>query len=175
MLIREATVADAAGIARVHVESWRTTYPGIVPDEILAQLSIPARTERWEKTLSNLAAPSFTFVAVDDGGEVIGFAGGGPAQDGDPDYPGELHAIYLLKPHQGQGIGRLLFQAVAARLAERGFGAMKLWALEANHPARRAYEALGGVLLEGSKPFAIGGASLTEVAYGWRNITKRME
>jgi hypothetical protein len=34
MSIRPATAADAAVIAKVHADSWRTTYPGIVPDEL---------------------------------------------------------------------------------------------------------------------------------------------
>ena len=39
MHIREATLDDVPGIARVHVDTWRTTYPGIVPAEHLAGLS----------------------------------------------------------------------------------------------------------------------------------------
>ena len=38
-LIRPATLEDAPAIARVHVDTWRTTYAGIVPDEHLAKLS----------------------------------------------------------------------------------------------------------------------------------------
>jgi hypothetical protein len=38
--IRIATAADAAAIAITHVESWRETYTGIVPDHVLAGLSI---------------------------------------------------------------------------------------------------------------------------------------
>jgi hypothetical protein len=30
--IREATVADADGIARVHVDTWRSAYCGLIPD-----------------------------------------------------------------------------------------------------------------------------------------------
>jgi hypothetical protein len=36
--IRAATPDDAVAIAHVHVESWRTTYEGIVPGEYLAGL-----------------------------------------------------------------------------------------------------------------------------------------
>ncbi|WP_306428702.1 hypothetical protein [Robertmurraya siralis] len=39
MIIREATLSDAEGIAKVHVDSWRTTYKGIVSDVFLEQLS----------------------------------------------------------------------------------------------------------------------------------------
>ena len=45
-LIREAAVNDATAIAQVQVESWRTTYAGIVPDAFLASLSVETRAER---------------------------------------------------------------------------------------------------------------------------------
>jgi hypothetical protein len=46
-LIRPAHLDDAPGIARVHVDSWRTTYKGVIPDTILANLSYEARTQQW--------------------------------------------------------------------------------------------------------------------------------
>ena len=45
MLIREASPTDAAAIARVHVDSWRTTYAGIVPADYLANLSYTRREQ----------------------------------------------------------------------------------------------------------------------------------
>lgn len=36
VIIRPARPGDENRIARVHVESWRSTYKGIVPDEVLA-------------------------------------------------------------------------------------------------------------------------------------------
>lgn len=36
VIIRLARPGDENEIARVHVESWRSTYKGIVPDEVLA-------------------------------------------------------------------------------------------------------------------------------------------
>ena len=41
--VREAVPADARAIARVHVDSWRTTYRDIVPDSVLSQLSYEER------------------------------------------------------------------------------------------------------------------------------------
>ena len=35
MKIRKAIVEDATGIGTVHVDSWRTTYKDIIPDEFL--------------------------------------------------------------------------------------------------------------------------------------------
>ena len=43
MIIRLADVKDAKGIARVQVESWHTTYPGIVPKSYLDSLDVKKR------------------------------------------------------------------------------------------------------------------------------------
>jgi hypothetical protein len=49
MYIREATMTDVAAIARVHVESWRTTYKGLLPDDYLANLTYEQREPRWRE------------------------------------------------------------------------------------------------------------------------------
>jgi hypothetical protein len=42
MIIRRAELNDVVGIAKVHVDSWKTTYKDIVPDEFLIKLSYEA-------------------------------------------------------------------------------------------------------------------------------------
>lgn len=39
MQFRQATSQDAKRIAKVHVDSWRTTYQGIIPDSYLDGLT----------------------------------------------------------------------------------------------------------------------------------------
>ncbi len=46
---------------------------------------------------------------------------------------------------------------------------MVLWVLAENSDARRFYEALGGHIA-GEQQVTIGGASLSEVAYGWDDL-----
>ena len=157
-------------MARVHVDTWRTSYAGIVPDEHLAGLSYRDREAVWVQILTRHQPPQCNFVAEKVGGEIVGFADGGPEREGDPVYRGELYAIYLLREHQHRGIGRLLASAVARGLLAAGFDSMLLWVLEENRPARRFYESLGGVQV-GRKAIAIGGADLVEVSYGWKDIT----
>jgi hypothetical protein len=41
--VRRAVSGDAASIARVHVESWRSTYAGIVPEAYLRSLDVDLR------------------------------------------------------------------------------------------------------------------------------------
>ena len=120
MSVRAATVADAPAIAGIHVETWRTAYRGLVPGNFLASLSTEARERFWTRTLGAEGGAEFVFVAADDAGWVVGFASGGPARSGDPDYRGELYTLYVLREHQGRGHGRRLLAAVAERLAEAG-------------------------------------------------------
>jgi GNAT superfamily N-acetyltransferase len=166
--VRAAGPGDAAGIASVHVDSWRTTYRGLVPDEHLAGLSYARGAAQWGARLGEPAGGTFVYVAEDATGAIVGFAAGGPASDAVAGYDGELHSIYLLAAAQGHGLGRRLVAAVARRLAEQGMGSMLVWVL-AGSPARQFYEALGGHPIA-EQPIAIGGAPLREVAYGWPDL-----
>jgi ribosomal protein S18 acetylase RimI-like enzyme len=167
--IRKAVPADAAGIARAHIDSWRTTYKGLIADAVLQGLSCERRTERWRQDLSDPQNTDFAFVAESEAGEILGFVSAGPERSGDPDYRGEVMAIYLVQPAQGQGIGRRLMQAAAAELLERGYSSMLLWVLRDNTPSRKFYEALGGTSLR-EQTIEIGGREYLEVAYGWRDL-----
>src|SRR3954471_4189823 len=51
LAIREATLGDASAIARIHVETWRSAYRGIIPAAHLDSLSVEQRTRGWEQNL----------------------------------------------------------------------------------------------------------------------------
>ena len=93
MRIRRANLADAAAIARIQVDTWRTTYPGIVPAEYLANLSYRDGGSWWETVLSKDRPAARILVAQNHVGEVIGFAGGGRERQGNPTYMAELYFI----------------------------------------------------------------------------------
>jgi GNAT superfamily N-acetyltransferase len=171
--IRTATVQDAAAIAKVHVESWRTTYKGIVPDDFLARLSSAQREQFWRRAVLDSCSRTVIAVAEEESRGVVGFASGGPERSGDPVYTGELYAIYLLAQHQRRGAGRLLATALVRQLLQDGITALLLWVL-AENPARQFYERLGGQPVY-AKTVTIGGAPLVEVAYGWRDVHTLLE
>ena len=166
--IRDANVPDATAIAKVHVDSWRTTYTGLVPDDYLSQLSSEQREQTWRDILSTHGAAEFLFVAEAQAGNVIGFTSGGPERSGNTVYKGELYAIYLLEEYQRKGIGRQLAQAIAKRLVQEGLHSLLVWVL-ADNPSKDFYSALGGQRVY-EQEVTIGGARLVEVAYGWRNF-----
>ena len=169
VIIREATIEDAPAMARVHVDTWRTTYPGIVPDDVLAGLSYARSEKIWADILATGGEPQFNYVAEADGGEVVGIASGGPERADTAGYDGELYGVYVLKVAQGKGLGRKLTETVGRQLRERGFESMLVWVLKDNHPARGFYERLGGVYVT-EKEIVIRRATLLEVAYGWPDV-----
>jgi GNAT superfamily N-acetyltransferase len=167
MHIRTATTADVSAIARVHVESWRTTYKGLVPDDYLASLAYKHRELLWREVLSRPGGQGLVYVAEDAPGDIVGFASGGPERSGDPVYTGELYAIYLLESWQRRGLGRQLTVAVVSQLIQLGFTSLLIWVL-AENPSRRFYEALGGHQVR-EKLGTTAGVQRLEVAYGWRD------
>ena len=94
---------------------------------------------------------------------------GGPERSGATDYHGEPYAIYLLEEYQRRAIGRQLTGVVGSRLVGSGMRSMLTWVLADNTPAHHFYEALGGQFVR-EQDITIGGTSLVEVAYGWKDI-----
>lgn len=170
MRIREAKVTDAGSIARVHIDTWRSAYAGIVPAAYLERLSYQARETSWVDILTAHQPSTGNWVAATDAGQVVGFAGSGPERDGNPTYRGELYAIYLFPAYQRRGVGRRLVAAVAQHLIQEGFPSMLVWVLQDNHPGCRFYASLGGEKV-GQQSIAIGGVDLVEVSYGWKDIS----
>jgi ribosomal protein S18 acetylase RimI-like enzyme len=168
VLIRTATVADAAGIGRVHAESWRTTYRGIVPDEYLDAIDVGEWSERQRRNMVEAPDDQVSLVGEIEG-EIVAWAVAGPNRGPRPDHAGELYAIYLLPEHQRQGVGIRLTVAAAGRLREVGIGSMVVWVLARNHQARAFYEALGATYYR-EREVEVGGARLSEVSYGWSDL-----
>jgi ribosomal protein S18 acetylase RimI-like enzyme len=166
--IRDAQPDDVPGLARVHVDCWRTTYRGIVPDDYLAKLNYDDSESRWRRILGDAGSTSLVYVALDDNETVIGFVSGGPARPESYGFTGEVYAIYLLKEFQRSGIGGAMLSAATRSLAGHGFDSLLIWVLTEN-PSCRFYESMGGVLVA-EKKVLIGGTELDEVGYGWRDI-----
>lgn len=162
--IRVAEVRDAAAIAHVHVQSWLTTYEGIVPRTYLATLDETERVLLWQEWLTREIS---VFVAEHEG-RVVGFAAGGSIREPLQNYDSELYSLYLLKEAQGHGTGKDLLSQVVEALVQKGRRKMLVWVLEDN-PAVRFYKKAGAQPVM-SKDIEIGGIQLPELALGWLDL-----
>lgn len=170
--IREATPHDGDVIARIHVETWRSTYAGILPDAYLVSMDLARQRRLWRQSLQGGGRGHHShhaIVAEQAGGEIVGFASCGPARrealPRNSPYDGEVYTLYVALDHQSQGHGKHLLEACFGTLRDQDKTAVIVWVLAAN-PARFFYEAQGGrKAAERIESFA--GAELQELAFGW--------
>lgn len=173
--LRRATVADAEAIAAVRVESWQTTYHGMIPDTYLDQMRIEDSFLHWKQILEALPAAGdrvCVYVAESEG-HIIGFASGMLLPEPKLGMRAELTAIYLRPAWQRSGIGRRLLQKVARTLQAQGADNLLVWVISGNAIARNFYEDLGATLLH-EQAFTWDGIDLKEVGYGWRDLSVLM-
>jgi GNAT superfamily N-acetyltransferase len=144
-MIRWASVADAEGMARVHVESWEAAYRGLMPDEVIDRLTVERRTAGWNQMLRDPEPRTAVFVA-EHGGELVGLCGVGPTRDDDLDAErvGEVRAVYVLPQHWGHGHGKNLMMESLDWLRSGGFAAAMLWVLDTNTIGREFYKRAAG-------------------------------
>lgn len=165
MKVRKASVHDAFDIAKVHIDCWRTTYKGIIPDDFLNKMS----EENGEKNWKDIISKQNVCVAELNRNEIVGFATGGKERTGKyPNYRGELHAIYILQAHQRKGIGKQFLKPVIESLIQHNILSMAVTVL-ADNESRLFYENLeakkiDAILIE------IARKKLTGLVYGWKDI-----
>jgi len=171
---RGAIPSDAPALGYLHVASWREAYAGILPDEMLASLSVESRAAMWAGVLGDPEAHFGTEIYVaEDQGHLVGFGSCGRQRDEslmESGFSGGIGAIYVLQSHQHQGIGRSIMGLMARALLEAGRRAASLWVLRDNLVARRFYERLGGTVV-GEKKDETPDLILVELAYGWSDVT----
>jgi ribosomal protein S18 acetylase RimI-like enzyme len=142
MDIRRARANDAPALARVHVDSWRAAYRGLVPDSYLRRFTYEWREGCFHEALAT--GTEETYVVRRDV-EIVALLTIGAARDPDLDVcrTGEIWGIYVSPDYWRKGIGRRLAEEAERILRSRGYEGAVLWVLEANQQARRFYEAMG--------------------------------
>jgi len=166
--LRPAAPADARAIARIHVETWRTTYPGLLPDRALIDMTVDGKAHSWRHALARPETASAVLLAELPEDGVIGFASAGRSRHANLPFAGEVQTLYVLPDWQNQGIGRQLLEGCFAVLRGGGLVSAVVWVL-ADNPARYFYERMGG-RRAGERDETLWGALLHEIAYGWSAI-----
>lgn len=175
MYVRPAQDEDVDAMAHVIVDTFLLAHMGQLPGEAMRrrkeEWTYDVSANAWLRTLREIADAEnpldCVFVACDEAGEVIGLAMGTPAEGFDR--TGEVCVLYVRPEWQRRGVGRRLVQSVAQWLRERGFIALHIATLPANAPARKFYEAIGGVVI-GQRELDEYGYKVVNVVYSWPDI-----
>lgn len=136
LTIRPATVDDIEGIQRVARRSWDAAYEGVLEqatiDDLLGEGYSTDVLEAWTD-----AETAELLVAVDDEGEIVGYA----SATVDDDEPVADLNVYVHPDHWRRGVGSDLLAAMAERLADRDVERVRDYVLAHNEPGNSFYEA----------------------------------
>ncbi|WP_315831063.1 GNAT family N-acetyltransferase [Bradyrhizobium prioriisuperbiae] len=174
-IVRKARPDDAPAIAAVHVSVSRETYAHLFSAEELGQFSVAHRARQWHAMIGERdRADLAVFVAESAADKTISGFGCCSRQRSDmlveQGFNGEFQSIYILPPAQGRGLGRALMAEMARYLSALAISGGACWVLRGNAGAHRFYEALGGEIVGEQALGPDTEATLTQVAYGWRNL-----
>lgn len=167
--IRKPTESDAEGIAFVHVNSWKTSYTGIIDQDFLESLSYEKRLASWKEILKSKNSQELVVLLNK---QIVGFVGFGPIRaesylaffEDTEKKIGEIYAIYLLEEHKRKGLGKELFTQCRLWFNQEGFETFVVRALTDNLRAKGFYEKEGGKSI-GEITITIGNKNYPEAFY----------
>ncbi|MBM7834635.1 GNAT family N-acetyltransferase [Clostridium sardiniense] len=157
-LIRKAIPDDALGITIVNVYTWKITYTGLIPDELIDKridsLKYLAKEIREDIEKNN------NFIVASIENTIIGFCSYGNSRNESFMDSGEINALYVLHGFQGEGLGKELFLAGAKELKHLGYSSVIINCLQGN-PSIEFYKHMGGNVVSERKD-KIKGTVITE-------------
>ena len=127
------TDEEIKGKAYVYFFCWHDTYPGIVSQKHLDDLT----PEKCEKIAFDT---SENVIIAKDNNRVVGFIGYGVKTE-DGIEVGEIMTLYVLSEYRGKGIGSRLMCAGLERLNRCSL--LRIWVVKGNDKAIRFYEKFG--------------------------------
>jgi ribosomal protein S18 acetylase RimI-like enzyme len=136
--IHPAAVGDVPNIQRLARQAWQAAYGGFVTgqaiDEMLGEWYSDDALERA------ITAEGVVYLVAEEGGSAVGYAS---ATESDDSGTAVLSSIYVAPDRWGEGVGTVLFEAVAGRLQARGLERVRATVLAENDVGRAFYDRRG--------------------------------
>lgn len=153
-VLRRATTADAALLARIGAETFTETFGHLYDPADLAAFLTNHMPDKWTGELSD---PRYHVVLAMADEDAAGYAKLGPpslpfAPQGTPI---ELRQFYVREPWQGSGLAARLMEHVLEQARATGADELYLSVFVDNHRARHFYERYGFERV-GSYDFMVG-------------------
>lgn len=136
--LRSAAQADVQQIAKIHVNSWKVAFDGLMPDDYINGYTISSRIDEWQSTMSTNAEK---VVVAECGDEVVGFMSYHIHPENAETL--ELSKLYLCPHVYGQGLGSKFLNYLEAESLAQGIEMIRLYVLDTNEAAIQFYSKHG--------------------------------
>ena len=164
--VRRAQENDALSIAQLYIETWQSSYAGILPDHVLINMDPQKSMVTFARTIKQ--SSEIILVAKESNLGIVGMGSVGQNRTKDNEHLGEVYTLYIHPDHQNKGIGKKLLSELFKELTRKNINSAVIWVL-ANNPSRFFYEAVGGKLIS-VKDVELWNVLLKEYSYGWNNL-----
>ncbi|MBO1756554.1 GNAT family N-acetyltransferase [Allobranchiibius sp. CTAmp26] len=132
-------------MARVHVDSWRETYRGLMADTVLDDPALLDQRGRfWAAVLTDPSYAMQRVAIAERDSEVVGIAMAGPSREPEVEWSQQLFVLYTYAAIHGLGAGAALLGAVVEPASVVG-----LWVADPN-PRAQAFYRKHGFLPDGA-------------------------
>lgn len=161
--IGPARAQQAQALAKLHADTWRLAYRGIIPHLALEKMIAGRGPRWWQKKLN---AGEQMLVAEFD--EVLaGYVYFGANRASALGFGGEIFELYMQPEYQGVGLGEKLFDAARRHLKKTYARGFLVWALAENDGACAFYRAMGGKKICEAVTI-YDNRKLSKIGFGWR-------
>lgn len=146
--VRPARPDDAAEIARIQIDTWRTAYVEILPPVVLDSLDVSVATPVWTAATGQPPTSRHHVLVAMEGEWRVGFVAFGPAEELEADDPEPATTIalapLLVEPRWGRrGHGSRLLAACVDHARRDAMTRAVIWVPEADTVSRDFLTAAG--------------------------------
>ena len=136
--IRNAEYSDIQEISRIHVDSWKSAFDGLMPSDYINGYTVSSRMIEWHSTIRN---GSDVVVVADMGGKIVGFMSYLSHPENAETI--ELSKLYLCPSVYGQKLGSTFVNHLEAYSLQKGINVIRLYVLDKNEAAIQFYSKHG--------------------------------
>ncbi|MFF0340746.1 GNAT family N-acetyltransferase [Kribbella sp. NPDC004875] len=143
--VRLALPAEANDIGEIQVAAWRTSYAGLLPADVLADLNPAQFAAQWRAALLAPGEARNRVMVALAGRTLVGFAAITPSDDpdADPQHDALIAELAVSPEATRAGHGSRLLNAVVDTIRADGFGRVTVWVNSTDDVLRAFYTESG--------------------------------
>lgn len=138
--VKKLTILDAESAAKIHIETWRDTYPGLLPQRMIDSMTLERNIPMWKEIIEKDSYHNF---GAFSGNELLGMGTAGKPRL-DLGFDAEIWSMNVPKRNQGIGAGKRIFEVLLQELRLGGAKKIYLTCVDKNFNALAFYQHMGG-------------------------------